>query len=177
MLRASLPARRPRCSSARTASLISTSQSASAARRAWPPALTTRSSSTRKTTRPRSATSARTGLTWGLSRRAWSSARPRPSSSATCATPTRKWHRLLTASPSTCAGPRRRLCRSSFTRARTRPRSTRSRPDGPTAVSSCGASSTRALRLSSQATRSRTTPAPRRSSLTTWRTRFPGTGA
>ena len=72
---ARLPDRRD-VHAARTASSTSTSRSASAARRAWPPARTTRSSSTPRTTRRRNATSARTASTWASSRPAWSSARP-----------------------------------------------------------------------------------------------------
>ena len=72
------PPARPRpCTGATTASSTSTSRSASAARRASPPARTTRSSSTPRTTRPRSATCARTGWTSASSRPASPSARPR----------------------------------------------------------------------------------------------------
>ncbi len=66
------------CSSAATASSISINRSASAARPAWPPVLTTLSSSIPKITPRRNVTSARIVSMLDWSRRASSSVRHRP---------------------------------------------------------------------------------------------------
>ena len=72
---------------------------------------------------------------------------------------------------------KRRRCRSSSTKARTRRRSIRSPPDGPKAGSSCGASSGRVSRHVTPAIRTRNNPRRRRCSRTTFRTACRGTGA
>ena len=164
---------------ARTGSWTSTSRSASAARPAWRPARTTRSSSTRTTTRPRSATCARTGWRSGLE----------PACVTVCPT-----EAILVGDlndPALEGGPDREPraghgapageghpARACSTRARTRPRSTRSRPAGPTAACSPGpprAAST--IRSTSPAgTLAGPAPVPRRCCPTTWRTTRRGAG-
>ena len=155
--RASRPARPRRCTGGDDGIVDFDKSAASAARPASPPVPTTRSSSTPRTTPPRSATSARTGWTSGSSRPASSSAPSRRSSSAISTTRPRRSPDRPAESPSRFGARRRRRARSSSTRARTRRRSTRSLRAAPRAASSCGASRGRFPSRSPPATRGRRT--------------------
>ncbi len=130
-LRHGLPDRAP-CTAVPTGSSTSTRRVASAARPASPPARTTRSSSIRTTTPPRSATSARTVSTSGSSRPASWSVPTEAILVGDLNDPTSaRRSQSCSASPSRSGGPRRRRAPSCSTRARTRPRSTRSPRAGP----------------------------------------------